>query len=93
MRLTLSLALCCGVLASQATFAADLKNGKALHDGSCFKCHDTSVYQRGKDGRVQSLPALDKQVRRCEQTLGLTWFDDQVEDVTHYLNATFYKFE
>ena len=89
----LSIALFTSLLLSQPALAADLKNGKALHDANCFKCHDTSVYQRGDEGRVHSIAALEKQVRRCEQTLGLTWFDDQVADVTHYLNATFYKFK
>jgi hypothetical protein len=38
------------------------------------------------------LPNLGKQVRFCKDNLGLTWFDDEVNDVIHYLNKDFYKF-
>ena len=92
MHLNKSLLLISSILLSQPALA-DMKAGKALHDENCFKCHDQGVYQRGKDGRVHSYPALTQQVRRCEQTLGLTWFDDQVTDVADYLNATYYKFK
>lgn len=93
MRIPTSLVLLSGLFLCQPTLAADIKNGKALLDANCFKCHDTSVYQRGDKGRIHSMAALKKQVRRCEQTLGLTWFDDQIDDVSQYLNATFYKFK
>jgi len=71
--------------------AADLRAGQALHDANCLKCHDSAVYTRD-DRRVGSPAGLRKQVIRCEQSLGLTWFDEQIDDVVHYLNATYYKF-
>lgn len=70
--------------------AADLKAGQALHDAHCMKCHDSSIYTR-EDRRVTSLEGLRKQVARCELSLGLTWFDDQRENVVQYLNSTYYK--
>ena len=36
---------------------------------------------------------LGKQVRFCEQAVGLTWFDDEIDAVTRYLNQGFYHFE
>lgn len=72
--------------------AADLQAGQALHDANCLKCHDSAVYTRG-DRRVGSLAGLRKQVIRCEQSLGLTWFDEQIDDVVHYLNTNYYKFQ
>ena len=51
-----------------------------------------SIYTR-PDHRVTTLPGLHKQVTRCEQSLGLTWFDDEVDAVATYLNDTFYKFK
>lgn len=70
--------------------AADLKAGAALHAEHCMKCHDSGVYTR-EDRRIDNLEGLRKQVKRCELSLGLTWFDEQVEDVVHYLNSTYYK--
>lgn len=75
-----------------AAGAADLKAGQALHDANCLKCHDSAVYTR-ENRRVGSLVGLRKQVVRCQQSLGLTWFDDQIDDVVQYLNATYYKFK
>ena len=72
--------------------AADADNGKSLTEGNCTGCHDDGVYSR-KDRRVTSLAGLEKQVRRCELTLGLQWFDDDVNDVVAYLNQAYYKFK
>ena len=71
--------------------AADISHGKSLQQENCMACHDDGVYSRN-DRRVTTLDGLHKQVKRCELTLGLQWFDDDVNDVTAYLNETFYKF-
>lgn len=85
-------------LALPLSVQADQANGANLHSQNCVACHSSMV---GGDGsglytrtnrRVSSLPGLGKQVRRCRDNLGLTWFDDQVEDVVAYLNAKYYKF-
>jgi cytochrome c553 len=73
-----------------AATAAD--NGATLHQEHCTSCHDDSVYTR-KDRRVTSLAGLKKQVRRCELSQGLKWFDEDVDDVVNYLNKTYYKFK
>ncbi len=78
-------------LASTTTVAADPANGKQLSESHCVKCHGSEVYTR-ENRRVTSLPGLHKQVRFCEQNLGLTWFDDQVDDTAAYLNLEYYKF-
>ena len=76
-------------LAAANAQAADPANGESLHDGNCFKCHGTEIYTR-KDHRVTSRPGLTKQVNRCQLALGLSWFDDEIEDTAEYLNAQFY---
>ncbi|WP_297527533.1 c-type cytochrome [Thiohalobacter sp.] len=71
---------------------ADPRAGRALHDQHCLKCHDTAVYTR-PDRRVKDLAALRKQVQRCELSLGLTWFDQDIDKVVDYLNSNFYRFQ
>jgi len=71
--------------------AADISNGDDLHFENCTGCHDDSVYTRD-DRRVTSLSQLGKQVRFCKDAVGLTWFDDEVDDVIEYLNKTHYHF-
>ncbi|RRQ22777.1 cytochrome c family protein [Thiohalobacter thiocyanaticus] len=91
IRLT-PLALSLGLLASAPVAAADIQAGKNLHDQHCMQCHDSGVYTR-EDRRVNSLAGLTKQVRRCEQSLGLKWFDEDIENVVQYLNQNHYHFE
>lgn len=69
----------------------DLNRGKTLTEQNCIKCHGSEVYSR-EDRRVSSLSGLHKQVRRCEQMLGLTWFDDDIKNVSGHLNQEYYKF-
>ncbi|MES9949785.1 MAG: c-type cytochrome [Candidatus Thiodiazotropha sp.] len=78
-------------LASTTSLAADPAMGKQLNEEHCVKCHGSEVYTRD-NRRVTSLPGLHKQVRFCQQNLGLTWFDDQIESTAAYLNLEFYKF-
>lgn len=70
---------------------AGAADGKELHEAKCKACHDASVYTR-ENRRVKDLAGLNTQVRRCEQALGLTWFDEDVDAVVNYLNVNYYKF-
>lgn len=79
--------------------AADLKRGKQLLEENCIKCHadmvggdGSKIYTRS-DRRIDSLAALNKQVHRCRNSLGVPWPEDQIADVVAYLNKTYYKFK
>ena len=72
--------------------AANPDNGKTLVESNCNKCHDERVYTR-PDRRVTTLAGLNKQVTRCERSLGLKWFDEEIADVAAYLNQTYYHFK
>ncbi|MGB5179757.1 MAG: cytochrome c [Gammaproteobacteria bacterium] len=82
----------CLAIASSPLLAADIKNGRQLQQKNCMSCHDDSMYTRD-NRRINDLSGLRTQVQRCESTLGLTWFDEEVDDVTAYLNKSFYKFK
>lgn len=90
---TLNILIFAGLCGFAATAqSADLKAGQALYETNCLKCHDSGIFTR-PDHKVKSLDGLRKQVQRCELSLGLTWFDDQRENVVQYLNSNFYKFK
>ncbi|MDH3631855.1 MAG: cytochrome c [Gammaproteobacteria bacterium] len=89
MKLYFTIAI--SVLTLGSSQAADIDNGDDLHFTNCTGCHDDSVYTR-ENRLVGSLPRLGAQVRFCKDSLGLTWFDDEVEDVIGYLNQTYYHF-
>jgi cytochrome c2 len=82
----------CLLFAASTLPAADVEKGKALVAENCTKCHDERVYTRA-DRRVTTGNGLDQQVRRCEQSLGLKWFDDDIENVAAYLNQNYYHFK
>ena len=71
--------------------AVDLENGKSLHDENCLRCHDESKYTR-KNRIVKNFQQLYEPIKQCELTAELTWFDEQIADVTAYLNNQFYYF-
>lgn len=92
-------ALLLTLASTHAVHAADAEAGRKLHQTHCISCHadmtdgkPTSLYTR-EDRLVSSLEGLHKQVRRCEQNLGLRWFDEDIDNVVAYLNQEFYKFE
>ena len=98
MRIPVFMFCLLGALAAGPVLGADSAKGEALHEEHCVACHASmtggkpdTLYTREKR-RVNSLSALAKQVRRCEQSLGLRWFDDQVDGVTAYLDDRFYHF-
>ena len=79
-------------IAATATQAADIKKGKTLQQENCMRCHDDGMYTR-ENRFIKDLTGLRAQVQRCESTLDLTWFDEDVDAVTNYLNKEFYKFK
>jgi uncharacterized membrane protein len=76
---------------SGSALAADIDNGEDLHFEHCTGCHSEEVYTRD-NRKMKDLAQLGKQVRFCQNAVGATWFDDEVEDVIEYLNATYYHF-
>ena len=72
--------------------AVDIGNGKALHDENCTRCHQPDIYTREKR-MVNSFTELQEQVRQCELMAELVWFDEEIEDVTAYLNDSYYRFK
>ncbi|MCB1850371.1 MAG: cytochrome c [Gammaproteobacteria bacterium] len=71
--------------------AFDPAAGKQLVDGNCYSCHGSEIYTRA-DRMVKSRSGLTTQVQRCELALGLSWFDEDVDNAAEYLNQKFYHF-
>ena len=76
------------------------KNGNVLHAENCRSCHD-SMFPDGKGDdiydedlrKIESSKALYSMVEFCATNNGLAWFEEEVIDVSKFLNQTFYKFE
>lgn len=70
---------------------ANPEEGLELHQEQCIRCHSSDAYTRANHS-VKTLPQLGTQVRMCKNTLGITWFEEEVDSVTEYINKSFYKF-
>jgi len=79
------------VVTSAPAWSYDLAAGEQLVDENCNSCHGSELYTR-KDRLVTSRPGLTAQVKRCELALGLTWFDEDIENAAEYLNQKYYRF-
>ena len=71
--------------------AFDIENGKALHNENCLRCHNESQYTR-ENRIVNSFDELQSRISQCELSAELAWFDEEIDDVTAYLNHAFYHF-
>ena len=83
-------ALCLLAAAGTATADEDFDAGQYLVD-KCSRCHDSTAYTR-PSRRVQSLQALDAQVRRCDSMLESKLFEDDIKSLVEYLNGHYYHF-
>ena len=79
------------MMASPA-LAEDEEDSKELYNSHCTKCHNSEVMTRD-DRRVKNYQQLHAQVRRCELNLGLQWFEDDIDNMSKYLNTHFYRFK
>lgn len=82
--------LCIG-LAMRSASGADAQRGRALYESRCFNCHSESVH--GRKTRVASdFNDVRRWVVRWNDNLGLSWGDEEIDDVAVYLNETYYRF-
>ena len=65
--------------------------GKRIHK-VCLSCHGTSLYV-SPQREIKSLPALRQEVARWGDYYNPALSEQDIDDVTAYLNATFYKFK
>jgi hypothetical protein len=79
------------LLLSAPAYAFDSDNGKALHNENCVRCHDDSMYTR-EDRKTKSYSLLRERIVQCEIMTELIWFEEEIDDVTAYLNESFYHF-
>ena len=64
--------------------------GERIHK-VCLPCHNTSLYVSSQR-EIKSLPALRQEVARWGDYYNPALSEQDIDDVTAYLNANFYKF-
>lgn len=64
--------------------------GERIH-AVCMPCHGTSLYV-SPQREIKTLPALRQEVARWGDYYNPALSEQDIDDVTTYLNVTFYKF-
>ena len=72
--------------------AANVDNGKAVHEAKCMACHDNSIYTR-PNSIVHSYSSLQSRVKFCDVAAQANLSEGQINDIIAYLNQSFYKFK
>jgi mono/diheme cytochrome c family protein len=72
------------------TGSGDAVRGEAVHK-VCLECHGTNLYVV-PERKVTSLAALHREVARWGDYYNPALTEQDVDDVTAYLNTHFYKF-
>ena len=85
--------LCCGIIlaaCSESPPVDPVARGDRLH-AVCLSCHGTSIYVSDRR-EIKSLPALRQEVARWGDYYDPAFSQQDIDDVTAYLNKNFYKF-
>jgi hypothetical protein len=85
----LSLAAAWGLAGT--ALAGDFERGKALYEARCVGCHDRSVHHRAAR-KALTIEGIKAQVRRWDGFMQGAWQNDEVNDVTTYLNELYYRY-
>ena len=79
------------LVAPFVTWGADLQRGEALYLNHCLSCHESTAHIR-EDRHAETMDELRRWVARWAVQLNLGWSRREIEDVTTYLNRTYYRF-
>ncbi|HIP68227.1 MAG TPA: cytochrome c [Chromatiales bacterium] len=69
---------------------AEFDRGRTLYENHCQFCHETWAHKR-KSRLIGSLDSLRAWVTSWSVHAGLNWGEEEINDVTRYLNRRFYR--
>lgn len=79
------------LLVPRGASGADAARGAILYEARCGECHSESVHGRTK--RVAAdFDDVRRWVKRWNENLGSRWGDEEIDDVTFYLNKAYYRY-
>ena len=75
------------------SLSADMQEAETLiAQAKCMECHNTADFKH-RPKKVNSFKKLHSSVKACVYGTKTGWFDDEVMDVTRYLNEKHYHYE
>lgn len=80
-----------GVQNSRQVQSQSPARGQLLYETHCIECHTTQMHWRSRK-LARDWGTLRAQVTRWQAVAKLNWSEQEIDDVTHYLNDTIYQF-
>lgn len=77
---------------SQSAPRSAESRGELLYSTHCVACHTTQIHWRDKK-LATDWNRLRAEVRRWQENGRLSWGEDEISDVTVYLNGLYYHYE
>lgn len=68
------------------------ERGQLLYENHCQSCHTSLVHIRERHS-ARSLEDVRQWTRRWSRELHLPWSAEDIDDVSRYLNARYYRYE
>ena len=84
--------LCSTLLFSSPFVLAEFERGQQLYENHCRLCHESWVHTRATS-RITSVSSLRQRVAAWNIHSGLDWGEEEIHDVTDYLNRHYYQLE
>jgi hypothetical protein len=78
-------------LVASAGWPEDYERGRHLYENHCQACH-SSLLHSPVSGRIKSFRELQSQVSSWSSHAAKAWSAEEVNDVSYYLDRTFYHF-
>lgn len=78
--------------APQAVVAPPGPRGQQLYENHCMGCHESVAQIRGVQ-EARSYEALHERVAHWARYMKLPWSEEEVGDVTRYLEGAYYRFD
>ncbi|NNG12625.1 MAG: cytochrome c [Halobacteria archaeon] len=83
--------LLAGLIVAAPATAETFDRGQALYENHCKACHDTEAHMR-TGRRAASHSDIRQWVTTWSFHAGLGWSNEEVDDVTDFLNRRIYHF-
>jgi mono/diheme cytochrome c family protein len=74
------------------SLAQNFYRGQRLYEDHCDACHD-SLTHPGKEQKVHSLSELRQRIASWAEHTRQYWGDSDIDDVSYFLNQSFYHFD
>ncbi len=79
------------IFASGPAQAENFERGQELYENQCGECHNKLV-PLNKNDKIKTLSKLRERIASWAAHTGAEWGDSELDDVSYYLNKSFYHF-